>query len=458
MSLIRPRLTDYHNISTAQAELDFAIPFLAEDIPLYVDPFLLWRSPSHQDQALHTSLISSFNRLNWLSKRGREQDARAALIEASECDEVGLGLSATRKGKRIGNAVADGVLDLFRRVPQYSSEGFIHFEEIQLYADGISKDRVSDIACNFLKSFLIDYTIENCEKHGMPLEKTTLKSLYSYQKGQFELDKEVRLPLNPDNSDPIILVPKRWLRHVPWINYDDYFSSACPRDEVTNAQGSDERVSVLLYNRENYGVVEDYVRAKERSASDCHNDPLFKQIPVLSAKRKFATIKALPSGKADNADMKYEDNVSALMSSILYPHLDFADTQSRSDGGSTIRDLIFYNNSSVEFLKEIKNDYNSRQIVFELKNVKAIEREHINQLNRYLTNELGSFGVLVTRNPLPRAMFKSTVELWSGQRRCIIAITDADLDLMVQLFESKQRDPIDVIKKKYLEFRRACPS
>jgi hypothetical protein len=46
MVLIRPRLTEYYGISAAQAEVDFAIPFLDEDVPLYVDPFLLWRSTS----------------------------------------------------------------------------------------------------------------------------------------------------------------------------------------------------------------------------------------------------------------------------------------------------------------------------------------------------------------------------------------------------------------------------
>jgi len=39
MALIRPRLTEYHNIFLPQASLAFAIPFLNEDIPLYVDPF-----------------------------------------------------------------------------------------------------------------------------------------------------------------------------------------------------------------------------------------------------------------------------------------------------------------------------------------------------------------------------------------------------------------------------------
>jgi hypothetical protein len=53
--LIRPRLTDYHGVTLAQEDADFAIPFFSEDIPLYVDPFLMWRSPSQQDMALHPS-------------------------------------------------------------------------------------------------------------------------------------------------------------------------------------------------------------------------------------------------------------------------------------------------------------------------------------------------------------------------------------------------------------------
>jgi len=458
MDLIRPRLTDFHKISVAQSEIDFAIPLFEEDIPLYVDPFLLWCSPSQQDQSLHTALISSFNRQNWLIRKGHEEEACQNLIIASECDEVGLGVSAKRNGKRIGKKTAAEILELFRQIPDYGQYGFTHFEEIQLYVDGISKDRISDIACNFLKSFLIDYTIEQCLKMGIPLQKSILETLYDYKDQCFKADIKVDLPVNPTTGAPIIFVPKRWLRHVPWINFEDYFKDYCPKDDVVNKQGSSERVQVLLYNRNNYGMTAEYVTAKEKSAVDCKNDPLFKQIPIISAKRKLAEIKKLPTGIEDKADKKYEDAATQLLASLLYPHLDFAVTQSRSESGVTIRDLVFYNNRSVDFLKEILDDYSSRQLVMELKNVRAIERDHINQLNRYLVNEFGAFGVLVTRNPLPKAMFKNTIDLWSGQRRCIIALSDIDLELMVEVFDSKQRQPIEVLKKKYLEFRRACPS
>jgi len=458
MALIRPRITDYHGILVAQSDVDFAIPFLDEDVPLYVDPFLLWKSPSQQDQALHTSLINAFNHLNFLQKKGKKDEAVRNLVLASECNEVGLGYSGRRQGARIGEETASEILSLFETIPEYGQYGFRHFEEIQLYIDGISKDRVSDICCSFLKSFLVDYTIDQCEELNIPLEEVILSSVYEYQDYSYVTGEEVRLPIIPHSREPIIFVPKRWLRFTPWINFDDYFKDYCPRDDVFNPNEPQDRVKVLNYNRHNYGLVQNYVRAKIRTQDDCQADPLFRQIPVTSAKRKLSEIQELPTGKDQQADQKYEDSASQLLASLLYPHLDFAEVQSRTDSGTLIRDLIFYSNRSVDFLEEIYADYGNSQLVMELKNVKAMEREHINQLNRYLATGLGGFGVLVTRNRLPKAMFKNTVDLWSGQRKCIIAVTDEDLSLMVNVFESRQRPPIDVLKKKYVEFLRACPS
>lgn len=458
MKLIRPRVTDFHEIYKPQSELDFAIQFFDEDIPLYIDPFLLWKSPSQQDQALHTTIINSFNHLNFLLKKGKKNEAIVNLINLSECSEVGLGVSKSRKGLKIGEKQAAEILSLFENINEYSQFGFTHFEIIQLYIQGISKDRISDITCNFIKSFLIDYTIQQCEEYKIPMEGVILDHLYNSKTQTFDSNIKLRLPVNPKTHEPIIFTPKRWLRFSPWINFEDYFKSACPRDEIFNPNEPEEKVKILTYNRDNYGVVENYIRAKEKEIADCHNDPLFTQIPVISAKRKLNEILKLSTGKEDGSDWKYEDLCSELLASIFYPHLDFAQTQSRTDSGRHIRDLIFYNNRDIDFLDEIFTEYNNRQLIIEMKNVKAIDRDHINQLNRYLQNNLGNFGIFLTRNPLSRTMFQNTIDLWSSQRKCIIAITDEDLKLMVQVYESQQRAPIEVLKRKYIEFRRACPS
>lgn len=457
MTLIRPRLTDHYGILRSQDELDFAIPFIEEDIPLYVDPFMLWRSPSQQDRSLHTALLNAFNHLGYLARNGKETQAVENLVAASECEEVGLGTSANRLGKRISREKAESIISLFKRIPEYGRAGFRHIEEIQFFVDGVSKDRISDIACSFLKSFLIDFTIQQCEISGIPIESTDVSNVYDDRTNTFEKQYGLALPVHPSTGSPLIFVPKRWLRFVPWLNYDDYFTKHCPQDEISHTPEELTRVEVLNYNREHYGLVDSYVKAKERTFEDCHNDPLFSQIPITSAKRKFSAIQRLLTGKGGGADRKYEELIGQLLPSLLYPKLDFAQEQARTESGVSIRDLIFYNTASTTFLADIHRDYGSQQITMELKNVVAIQREHVDQLNRYLAEGLGRFGVFITRNPLKKAEMRRTIDLWSGQRKAIIALTDADISQMVELFESKQRDPMDVVVKKYSEFRAKCP-
>ena len=95
-SIVRPRLNDYHGILLLQDKVDFAIPFLDEDIPLYVDSFLLWKSPSQMDNGMHDSIMQKFNCLGYflmmLSLRNSLYD-ELYQIKDSETDE-----NKTRRG------------------------------------------------------------------------------------------------------------------------------------------------------------------------------------------------------------------------------------------------------------------------------------------------------------------------------------------------------------------------
>lgn len=456
MIIIRPRINDFHNIAFIQEEVDFAIPFLDEDIPLYLDPFLLWKSPSFQDNSLHTALINSFNQLGYDYLNNINNDSINKLILTSECEEVGLGNSKTKKGKKISIKDASKILELFKNIPQIQKSGFTHFEEIQLFVENISKDRISDITCNFIKSWLIDYTIDQCQKHNIPIEKSTV-NVYDYRTNKIK-QEETYLPQNPNTKLPIIFTPKRWLRYIPYINYEEYFQNYFNKEVNSQFKVPLSRIQILNYNRHNYDIIQTYIKIKERNSESLKNDPLFKQIPVLSTKRKLNTILKLPTGKSNNADKQYEENICQILSSVLYPHLDFAKEQSRTDNNVHIRDLIFYNNRSYPILNDLYNQYDCKQIIFELKNVKEVENEHINQLNRYLTNNFGNFGIIFTRNKPPKKVISNTISLWAGHRKCILILDDEDLKLMCQLYDGKQRNPIDVINKKYYEFTQMLPS
>jgi hypothetical protein len=93
-----------------------------------------------------------------------------------------------------------------------------------------------------------------------------------------------------------------------------------------------------------------------------------------------------------------------------------------------------------------------------LKNVATLDRDHINQLNRYLAEQFGRFGVIVTRSKPSVAIERNLIDLWAGQRRCIIVLTDSDVELMVDLFETKQRVPVEVVKRAYVNFTRRFPA
>jgi hypothetical protein len=454
MTIIRPRLNDFYNLTIRQEDVDFVIPFLDEDIPFYIDPFLLWKSPSLQDNSLHLALLNSINNLALQYQKG-DSECVKTLVKCSECNEVGLGLSKTKTGKKFSEKTGNEILSLYKDIPQIQNNGFTHFEVIQLLVDNIAEDRISDISASIIKSFLIDYTIENCEKYNIPIEKIDIQCFDI--KYFLMCNESVFLPINPNTKQPIIFVPKRWLRKTNYINLNNYCNDYyIPQIQKTTE--NPERVKILLYNRNNYDVVQQYINIRERQKNDCKNDPLFKQIPVLSVKRKLDTVLNLPTGKTENADKKYEDCLCTLLASLMYPYLDFAQEQSRTISGVSIRDLIFYNNCSDKFLEEIYKLYDCHQIVFELKNVKEINTDHIDQLNRYLNDAFGKFGIIFTRNNIPRNVLKNTIDLWSAHRKCIIIFTDDDLKMMCTVYKSKNRTPIEIIKSKYIEFTRMLPS
>ncbi len=454
MNLIKPRLTDYYDVLVTQDEVGFAIPFLDEDLPLFLDPMLLWKSTVAIDNALHSQVVAAFNGIGELYKSGKQEEAKNILVELSECKEVGLGSSATRKGRKISLPKASEILSLFVDVPYIAAHGLGHIEAIQLLTDDISIDRVSDITCNLLKSTLIDFTIDQCTKFGIPLKRANVENVYDFRTKTFKTES-INLPVD-HLGNPIILIPKEWLKHSPWINFEDYFKYY--QHNQPGAKGSLSRASLISFNRSNYDLVRNYLKLRELTSDQLHRDPLFSALPVISAKRALSNMLKLPTGKTDGADKKYEDLITKLFTSMLYPNLDFADSQSRTEDGVLIRDLIFYNNKSFDFLEEIHSDYGSRQLVFEMKNVAELEGAHVSQLNRYLKEQFGRFGVIVTRKMPSKAVYKNTIDLWSSHRKCIIILDDEDIKTMCLVYESKQRLPVEVLKKKYVQFTRDCPS
>ena len=455
---VRPRLVDLFGLTFTQEEVDFAIPHVEEDLRFGLDPFLLWKSDRQEYRELHKQLIAFLALVRDEALDGRRNRAIEHLVRGSEARELGLGYSKGHKaGSGIGAGLANDILDAMVAIPQLREGDIGHLEVLGLVVPRIAEDRLSDLTAAVLKRYLVSFTVERAQQLDIPMRQFVLDDAWDAER---QLWRAIRpkLPYNPVDGSPILLPPLDLLRHLPWINYEDYYKSVYARLVL----GPDRRrrvpkETVLSYNRQQYTTVERYITEKEQTADSCAPTPLFRPLQITTLRRKLQELQSLPTGRTDGVDRRYETLVSDLLESLLYPELEFADSQVRTLDGVHIRDLIFYNAGKTEFLDDFRQRYEARQLVFELKNVRSLESGHTNQLHRYLGGEFGRVGILTTRNPVPRAVQRNLVDLHSSKRAIILVLSDGDLSLMVDLLEAQLR-PVEAVKRRYIEFTRLLPS
>src|SRR5208337_5186017 len=95
------------------------------------------------------------------------------------------------------------------------------------------------------------------------------------------------LPTSPFDGSPILLVPRRVVRALPWINYDDFLRTEfsaylrARRDEARRSRsasqtradvpaGEETRVKsdVVTVTRNDIGLVERYVKSREQQSAN----------------------------------------------------------------------------------------------------------------------------------------------------------------------------------------------
>jgi hypothetical protein len=221
MSIVDPTAPLLSNIS--QYDVDFVIPRVGVDVPVGIDPFLLFKSRDPEYRKLHETLIDTFNVGIDAIRRGEFAEA-SRIFDFPEVSAIGLGYTrGSKRGSGVGAHLARLIIETVAGSPGLQERGIKHVEEMQLVSAGIGPDRISDITANILKRFLIDYTQKHCAiwnlqvRSGIPVQH-----IYNRSSRQWE-DSYEDLPVSPVDGAPILLVPRRLVRVLPWINYDDFF-------------------------------------------------------------------------------------------------------------------------------------------------------------------------------------------------------------------------------------------
>lgn len=450
MNATDPRTPLIQGVS--QYDVDFVIPKVGLDVPVGIDPFLLYKSrdPAYRD--LHLQLLHAFNSGITAIRRNNLDEARR-IFDFPEVSAIGMGYTqGGKRGSGVGSYLSGLIIETVVGSRELQERGIKHIEEMQLLSAGIGPDRVSDIAANLLKSFLIEYTQRQCDIWTISLKRDVpIEHIYD-SSSQKWTDSYEDLPVSPIDGLPILLVPRRIVRALPWINYDDFFRtefkaylsakrqpSRTARERTRQTEIGDHTASdkhqVVRVTRSDISLVDRYVKTRERQSAEAR--PTLDYVDsdaCKEAENLKAKLAAIEPGREQAAE--YQRLVLEILNYLFNPELIDGKPEVRTIDGTERRDIIFTNDSDESFWDYVRSAHDCIFIMFEAKNTNALGLTEINQTATYLGDRIGRLGIIVTRQAPPENVQRKIFSVWndsSGGRKIILTLTDAQLRELMDL-------------------------
>lgn len=228
-SKIRLYFSDYFGVTPQQIEAHGAFNMsLVTDLPLFIDPFLLFNSKKQEYQRLHQEIITYLRFLRDKSTSGgvgaglnaswyRFPEIRQTWLGFSVHGNHGLGL-----GMSFGGALQANLGDVFRDFGTEQVTKSSHLEKLCLIAEGVGNDKISGFTTNLIHGFLLRYTERFAKKHIA----AHLTRMVAAPRVRFNYHTEVWEPghftLPFRAGDFVLLTPKDMLtKDDTWINRSD---------------------------------------------------------------------------------------------------------------------------------------------------------------------------------------------------------------------------------------------
>lgn len=202
---------------------------LINDLPLFIDPFLLFNSEDEQLRKIHDEMISYLKFLQIQSEKIKEPTV--GMLKAwylfSEVKQTWLGFSLDgNAGRGLGRDFAfglhSGLGSIFKSFGKETITKAPHMEKLCLISSNVGRDKISDFTTNFAKRFLLEYTEQFAREHLDPTrckEFMIPKVFFNYKTTTW-VSQKYYLPCFED--DYVLLTPKSILtREDTFINRSD---------------------------------------------------------------------------------------------------------------------------------------------------------------------------------------------------------------------------------------------
>jgi hypothetical protein len=201
---------------------------VASDLPLFIDPFLLFHSEKPEYQALHAAILRYLRFLRDKAMDGQlERHLVSSWYEFKEVKQNWLGFTVLGNGgsglgKDFAVALHDSLGSILSNFGSETVTTSSHLEKISLLRPGIGRDRISDFTTNLIKGYLLDYTQAFARAHLRADQCRTFavtKARFNYETESW-VTGQYYLPVLW--GDFVLLSPSDMLtRDDTWISHGD---------------------------------------------------------------------------------------------------------------------------------------------------------------------------------------------------------------------------------------------
>lgn len=217
---------------------------VVSDLPVFIDPFLLFNSDDPVYRALHEGMLEY---LIYLRDRPDATPLDEGVMRALYCFKevkqnwlgfTHLGNDGAGLGPEFARALHAALGGVLKHFGQETVTESSHLEKITLVGSGVGRDNISDFTTNLIKGWLCDYTETFALKHLKPDQRKKVavpRAVFNYDTDTWAT-KRYTLPVK--DGDFILLTPEDILtRDATWINQKDMISrlSRLP-DSVSDAE------------------------------------------------------------------------------------------------------------------------------------------------------------------------------------------------------------------------------
>lgn len=288
--------SDFFNVDEDVIESYGAVNIsLINDMPLFVDPFLLFNNDKEEYQKIHNNIIAY---LLFLQEQAETYPSPPAGMLStwylfSEVKQTWLGFSLEgNSGRGLGKDFAinlhRGLRSIFKNFGKETITKSSHLEKLCLISPSVGRDKISDFTTNFAKKYILEYTSnfavtylepDQCQKFVVPKVEFSFGT-HTWKAGEYVLPSL--------NGDYVLLTPRDMLtRDDTFINRADmisnlqniapsvedaalrfalnqYLTDVLPRKKKEMSKTEKERVATSLIT-EHPELIDHYIKYKEEN-------------------------------------------------------------------------------------------------------------------------------------------------------------------------------------------------